>query len=303
MNKKIVLFSIILATVSIVAASCNKNQEDKSDNPQNPFEDEDRPVDITQLTYGDDSFLEGEWLCTDFIFRNEEPLSKEWEGSGSTTFNTETKRYGRYDGCNHGGNGYYSFSPDSVLTFLAGGDGSWTQIGCSCHHHFGGAGKVRRFTQDDTESLEVSDENWKTILRRPGRWFLRGDWELAYFDLEEIINGSTVSSHEDIEDADITVSFNLENGTVAVTEKGVASFEMPFTTGPDCTINIDTKALKNSVKNLNNTWQRLIDFLAMTAGFDVYTRSCSSFIIFKDASGNSLFSVERIDKRELEYNT
>lgn len=304
MNKRFLLFSIILATICGVSVSCKKSPKDKSDIADNPFPlkkpvgtKENPPIDVTQFTYGDDSFLEGEWLCTDFILRDEKPLSNEWEGSGSTTFRTETKSCGHYDGCNYGGNGYYSFSPDSVLTFLGGGDDSWTQMACSCHHYSGGGGKVRRFIQDDTESLELSNEYSKTILRRPGRWFLRGDWELEHFDKEEIINGSITSSHEEIEDADITVSFNLEKGTVAVTETGVATFEMPFTTDPDCTIKIDTTALKNSSGNLNNTWQRLIDSLAKTSGFELYTRSCSSFIVFKDTSGNRLFSVERLDKR------
>lgn len=255
MYKKLLHPIIVVATICSVSVSC-------------------API--------DDSFLEGEWLCpkVTVIHNSDGSITHEWTGAGAMTFDTKNKKVYLYNGCNYS-TGYYSLSFDSVLNYTT--DGMSTELYCSCSTSSGGKGRIRRLIKDETDGFEFNDVS-KTLMLRPGRWFLRGDWELARLQNEEI------------EVPDITVGFNLKKGLVTLSESGGATFTLPFSTGPDCSISFDTSVLKDSTAKLNNTWRELIDSLNKTTLYKISSGGCWGFIEFCNNTDIVLFTIERVEE-------
>lgn len=255
MNIKFLHSTIVVATICSVSVSCKKS-----------------PI--------DDSFLEGQWLCPKVTFEHSSDgnTTHEWIGAGSMTFDTKNKKVHLYDGCNHS-RADYTLSTDSVLTYT--NLGPWTEKFCPYIASPGGEGKIRRLVEDDTEGFELDNGGWKTLLLRPGRWFLRGDWELDKLQNEEI------------EISDITVSFNLKNNLVTLSESGGATFTLPFSTGPDCSISFNISALKDSSTNFNNTWRELSDLLNQTTHYRISAEGGGCSIVFYNNPDSFLFVIER----------
>lgn len=260
MNKKLLLSTIVVATICSVSVSCHKPSID-------------------------DSFLEGEWLCPNVTVthNSEGNITHEWIGAGSMTFDTKNKEVHLYDGCNHSTTDY-TLSPDSVLSYSDGN--LWTQMACPCSAYPGGKGKLRRLVKDGTEGIEFNDD-WEAILLRPGRWFLRGEWELDRLQNEEI------------EVSDITFNFNLNKNLVILSESGGATFTLPFSTGQDCSISFDVSVLKDSPRKLNNAWRELSELLNMTTHYKISAGGCYCSIAFCNNLDNVLFVIERHDERYL----
>ena len=259
MNKKFLHSTIVVAIIFLVSVSCQKSSID-------------------------DSFLEGKWLCPNVTIKHNSDgnITHEWIGAGAMTFDTKNKKVHLYDGCNYS-SADYTVWPDSVLTYT--GDGMWTEIYCPCSTTPGGEGKIRRLVKDDTEGIELNDGVLKTLLLRPGRWFLRGEWGLDRLQNEEI------------EGSDITVTFNLEKNLVTLTESGVATFTLPFSTGPDCSISFNISVLEHSPTKLNNTWREISDLLNKTTHYQISAGGGHCSIVFYNNPDNFLFVIERIDEK------
>lgn len=264
MNKKFLILSVIGTMICLGVVSCKKTP-------------------INDSILDDDSFLEGEWLCPEIITQSDSAgnISRICIGAGGMDFDIKKKQVYIDDGCNSS-TADYSLWSDSVLT--CHGDGMWTELYCQCHASWGGEGKIRRFVEDDTEGIELDNGVSKTLLIRPGRWFLRGDWDLAFLQ------------NEDIQVSDITVSFNLMKNLVTLSEPGVATYSLPFSTGPNCSISFDITALKDLSTKLNNTWRQLPDLLKETTHYEISAGGCSCVIIFYNKSDNFLFKLIRVDE-------
>lgn len=276
MNIKFLLSSTLMVMICFVTFSCKTT----------PINDSSLGSEGTTSSI-DDSFLEGKWLCPKIITKSDSAgnIYRICIGAGAMNFDTKNKKVHLYDGCNYS-SGDYTLWPDSVLTYTSG---MWTEKYCVCEASPGGQGKIRLFVEDDTEGIELNNGVRKTLLLRPGRWFLSGDWEMDRLQNEEI----------DV--SDFSVNFDLKKNLVTLCENEGISFTLPFSTFPNSRIIFNLSEMRDYSTKLNNTWRELFDLLNKTTSYEISAGGCQCTIKFYNNNHKFLFEIARIDDKIKEW--
>lgn len=231
-----------------------------------------------------DSILDGEWFYT-----GTSPDSL-WTEYGSITFNAATKEYILYDGCNYTSGPEMRYSLSSRGSLSLHGNGFTTELYCSCSGHTPSTqGKLHRFIQDDTESLEVVGYDTE-IIRRPGKWFLKGPWEVVEISDKNLSNA----------DISVDVDTSADIFTFTIDQRPIT---IPFSAGKDLSITFSPQPADASTSDCADTspadrvlLSALERLLSSVTKYDLSHDSgpCSVSISFLDDTGRHIFRIERL---------
>lgn len=226
-----------------------------------------------------DGFLEGEWFVTDTYYSAGEykrAPSNDWHSYATVTFDVLKKSYVTYDGCNHG-NGTYEFNGKELIY---NNDGFMTQMACPCDYTTGSDGKVTRLEEYGAEVLKLQNGNYVTVLRKPGKWFLNGFWDLYKV------------GDKQFEDEPLEVEFDIDSNLLIINDNGVKS-GVAFLAPDNHRITIDSTSLKAKHKVGRLPLLMLVDALGEVAGYRLSRGFCSVQIVLTDSRGNDLITLNR----------
>lgn len=232
-----------------------------------------------------------------------------WSGFGQISFFSEDNRYSVYDGCNHSSGDY-----EIEDGYVSLEDGPWTEMYCPCEGSVGVGSKqpltITKIEIDGAEcvelegklspyraSLNVGTKMFTTILRRPGKWMLDGNWVVKRIDGDP-------TGH-----SGIFMSFNkhTDRATILI---GSHTMEIPYGVNQENQISFDTTAqapdynfFSELIRALGQTTKFTPDIAPDCASFrDLGARAdCDLVIELRDGSDRCMVYLARPINYDIEY--